>query len=54
MLKFDKMKLVTKIDYISDIDYSKFILNSKEDSILYYKYQQERPFYLLDFSYKLS
>ena len=41
------MKLVTKIDYISDIDYSKFILNSKEDSILYYKYQQERPFYLL-------
>lgn len=47
MLKFDKMKLVTKIDYISDIDYSKFILNSKEDSILYYKYQQERPFYLL-------
>ena len=47
MLKFDKLKLVTKIDYISDIDYSKFILNSKEDSILYYKYQQERPFYLL-------
>ena len=47
MLKFDKMKLVTKIDYISDIDYSKFILNSKEDSILYYKYQQERPFYLM-------
>lgn len=47
MLKFDKLKLVTKIDYIRDIDYSKFILNSKEDSILYYKYQQERPFYLL-------
>ena len=47
MLKFDKMKLVTKIDYISDIDYSKFILNRKEESILYYKYQQERPFYLL-------
>lgn len=47
MLKFDKMKLVTKINYINDIDYSKFILNSKEDSILYYKYQQERPFYLL-------
>lgn len=34
MLKFDKLKLVTKIDYIRDIDYSKFILNSKEDSIL--------------------
>lgn len=47
MLKFDKMKLVTKINYINDIDYSKFILNSKEDRILYYKYQQERPFYLL-------
>ena len=47
MLKFDKMKLVTKIDYISDMDYSKFISNSKEDNILYYKYQQERPFYLL-------
>ena len=41
------MKLVTKINYINDIDYSKFILNSKEDRILYYKYQQERPFYLL-------
>lgn len=47
MLKFDKMKLVTKIDYINDIDYSKFIVNSKEDNILYYKYQKERPFHLL-------
>lgn len=35
MLKFDKMKLVTKIDYISDMDYSKFVLNSREDNILY-------------------
>lgn len=41
------MKLVTKIDYINDIDYSKFIVNSKEDNILYYKYQKERPFHLL-------
>lgn len=47
MLKFDKLKLVTKIDYIKDLDYSKFLLNSKEDNILYYKYQQERPYYLL-------
>ena len=47
MLKFDKMKLVTKIDYISDMDYGKFVLNSREDNILYYKYQQERPFYLM-------
>lgn len=47
MLKFDKMKLVTKIDYINDIDYGKFVLNSREDNILYYKYQQERPFYLM-------
>lgn len=47
MLKFDKMKLVTKIDYINDINYSKFLLNSKEDNILYYKFQQKRPFYLL-------
>lgn len=47
MLKFDKMKLVTKIDYISDMDYRKFVLNSRKDNILYYKYQQERPFYLM-------
>ena len=47
MIKFDKLKLVTNIDYISDIDCSKFVLNSKEDTILYYKYQQERPFSLL-------
>lgn len=47
MIKFDKLKLVTNIDYISDIDGSKFVLNSKEDTILYYKYQQERPFSLL-------
>lgn len=47
MLKFDKMKLITKIDYIKDLDYSKFLLNSREEHILYYKYQQERPFYLL-------
>ena len=47
MLKFDKLKLVTKIDYIKDLDYSKFLLNSREDNIIYYKYQQQRPFFLL-------
>ncbi|GAY29484.1 hypothetical protein IMSAGC014_00100 [Bacteroidaceae bacterium] len=47
MIKFDKMKLITSIDYISDIDSSVFLSVTKFDEVLYYKYQQDKPYSLL-------
>ena len=47
MIKFDKMKLITSIDYISDIDSSAFLSVTKFDEVLYYKYQQDKPYSLL-------
>lgn len=41
------MKLITSIDYISDIDNSVFLSVTKFDEVLYYKYQQEKPYSLL-------
>ena len=47
MLKFDKLKLVTGINYISDIDTNIFLTQSKGDNVLYYKYHQTIPFSLI-------
>ena len=47
MLKFDKLKVVTNIDYISDIDKTIFLTQSKGDVVLYYKYHQTSPFSLI-------
>lgn len=47
MIKFDKMKLITDIDYISNIDNSVFLSVTKFDEVLYYKYQQDKPYSLL-------
>lgn len=41
------MKLTTFIDYISDIDSSAFIAITKDDEVLSYKYQQDKPYSLL-------
>lgn len=41
------MKLITSIDYISDIDSSAFLSVTKFDEVLYYKYQQDKPYSLL-------
>lgn len=47
MITFDKMKIVSDIRNISSLNKEKFLANTKNDEVLYYKYQQERPYYLL-------
>lgn len=47
MIRFDKMKLITSIDYISDINGTAFLATANLDEVLYYKYQQDEPYSLL-------
>lgn len=47
MIKFDKIKLITSIDYIININTERFITVTKYDEVLYYKYHQETPTSLL-------
>lgn len=47
MLKFDKLKIVTGINHISDINTNIFLKESKGDCVLYYKYRQTSPFSLI-------
>lgn len=47
MNKFDKMKIVTKIEYIDILNYNLFQSITKFDEVLYYKYQQKTPYTLL-------
>lgn len=46
MLKFDKIKIITSINNINNINTNVFVKNSQSDETLYYKYQQEKPYYL--------
>ncbi|MGM9822521.1 MAG: phage/plasmid replication protein [Muribaculaceae bacterium] len=41
------MKIITSIDYISDINHKSFVAVTKFNEVLYYKYQQESPYSLL-------
>ena len=47
MITFDKLKIVTNIDDITDIDTTVFVTQTKDGEILYYKYRQETPYCLL-------
>lgn len=47
VIRFDKMKLITSIDYISDINSTVFFVTTNLDEVLYYKYQQDKPYSLL-------
>ena len=47
MLTFDKLKIVTNYEDISDINTSVFVTQTKDGEVLYYKYKQETPFSLL-------
>ena len=47
MLKFDKLKIVTDVNHISNIDTNIFLTQSKGDNVLYYKYHQTSPFSLI-------
>ena len=46
-MTFDKMKIISNINYISNIDTNKFIAHTKNKQVLYYKYQQQTPFSLI-------
>ena len=55
MNKFDKIKIISKIEYIKKIDISKFISVTKDGNLLYYKYEQNKPYNLnirIDFERK--
>lgn len=41
MITFDKLKIVTNIEDITDIDTTVFVTQTKDGEILYYKYKQE-------------
>ncbi len=47
MITFDKLKIVTNIKDITDIDTTVFVTQTKDGEILYYKYRQESPFCLI-------
>lgn len=47
MIKFDKLKIVTSIDYINIINNKSFTANIRDNHLLYYKYQQETPYNLM-------
>ena len=47
MITFDKLKIVTNIEDITDIDTTVFVTQTKDGEILYYKYKQETPYCLL-------
>ncbi len=55
MNTFDKIKLISKLEYIKKIDTSKFISVTKDGNLLYYKYKQNKPYSLnirVDFEQK--
>ena len=47
MICFDRIMLVSKIDYIEIIDENAFIVNMKNGELIYLKFKQKYPFYLL-------
>ncbi len=44
---YDKLKIITKINYIDNINNNEFISHYKDNELLYYKYQQKSPYSLL-------
>ena len=44
---YDKIKIITSIDYISNINTKAFNTTVKDDEVIYYKYRQETPFNLI-------
>lgn len=47
MITFDKLKIVTSIDYIDHFSTKHFVAMTKFDEVIYYKYQQKTPYLLL-------
>lgn len=47
MNRFDKLKVITKLDYISNINQDFFIQYRRGETLLYHKYKQEQPYKLI-------
>lgn len=47
MLRFDKLKLVTKTEYITNIDKHLFASTYRDNSLICYSFQQKKPYLLL-------
>ncbi len=47
MLKLDRIKIISHINFINDIDEKIFISNIRDNTVLYYKYKQISPFLLM-------
>lgn len=47
MINFDKMKIISDIKYVCNINNEKFIVNAKNNQVIYCKYQQQSPFSLI-------
>lgn len=55
MNTFDKIKLISRLEYAEIIDTSKFTEVTKDGNLLYYKYTQNKPFNLnIKIDYKQS
>lgn len=46
MIKFDKIKLISRLEYAEIIDISQFTSITKYENLLYYKYTQSKPYNL--------
>lgn len=47
MITFDKLKIITSMEYVDCINSHCFVQIKKSDEVLYYKYQQKTPYSLL-------
>lgn len=47
MITFDKMKIISNIENIRNLNMKHFTCNIKDDEILYYKYHQKQPYTLI-------
>ncbi len=47
MITFDKMKITSSINNITDFNTDIFHANIKGGEVLYYKYRQDKPYYLM-------
>lgn len=47
MITFDKLKIVTQLNYVNSVCKDQFVINTKKGKVMFYKYEQNKPFYLL-------
>lgn len=47
MITFDKLKIVTHLDYVNNVCKDQFVINTKKGRVIFCKFEQNKPFYLL-------